>query len=801
MFVSLFQEEDVFYESTYIDYIHLKSHNKGGFNHEKTRSILVLILICMIMIQSATYSVAGLDSQDDTTDNQVYLDDFALVEEDYHYAEPVESDSTRTDINLPSKYDPRPEMTTSIKDQYATGGCGLLASYSVLETSAFYSTGLKYTYSAESPRMIQSYRLWLENGLDINNQQGYFLHSSNKSWSFEIASSYFTCINEPIISNGVYQNSVSWVAPNLESNVPFTTTLHDVDNANGTGTPLDDYWPDNLDTYANAYATGTKYVNQSGYKNAITTYGALYTLVSLKNYYYTTHSVYEAEDTNGNHAIAIVGWDDNYSRYNFNPARQQPTEDGAWLCKNSYGAGNNLNGYFWVSYEDAVISSLSGGWVVNEVDKVSKNERMLAYDSMSMFDYDSRPNDSEVYIANVYDTTDYPEYSSINKVMFYSRNTGDVYNIYITPVEVDGTIPALDQIGLPLATGYMSHEGYYTAKLDTSYTLSSTTNKYAIIVKFSDMMSNGIALSREKYRPYYNTPQLPVVNPGESYYNSGNGWVDLSGGTMTTSYGNYCIRPTLTRATSVTYNSSIPPIQKFNNGNSFDVNLTLNGNLLYTIKNGNQILYEDTHFTSSGNTITFTSDFLNSLSNTSRTVLTFNFSDGISRTLSIYPQEVTSVSIDGVAVKGTLLTAKAYSNGTVIPASNLYYTWIRKAKTGTTWQTISGATSSTYQLTSSDLDYYIRCYVRAKATSPYLPSYIYAPSTNYVIQYGDADSDGDITISDATKIQQYLAHIDSLNDDEYVAADVDGDGDVSSIDALYIQWYISHAIDHFPVEE
>ncbi len=53
-----------------------------------------------------------------------------------------------------------------------------------------------------------------------------------------------------------------------------------------------------------------------------------------------------------NHMVQIVGWDDNYSRDNFN-ANYRPNYNGAWLVKNSWGTNWGLNGFFWVSYQDA----------------------------------------------------------------------------------------------------------------------------------------------------------------------------------------------------------------------------------------------------------------------------------------------------------------------------------------------------------------------------------------------------------------------------------------------------------------
>ncbi len=56
------------------------------------------------------------------------------------------------------------------------------------------------------------------------------------------------------------------------------------------------------------------------------------------------------------HAITIVGWDDNYSRDNFAEGAK-PTSDGAYIVLNTYGTESFDNGYIYISYEDTFIEN------------------------------------------------------------------------------------------------------------------------------------------------------------------------------------------------------------------------------------------------------------------------------------------------------------------------------------------------------------------------------------------------------------------------------------------------------------
>ena len=60
--------------------------------------------------------------------------------------------------------------------------------------------------------------------------------------------------------------------------------------------------------------------------------------------------------TGTNHDVLLVGWDDNYSRNNFD-SRLKPKANGAWRVRNSYGSGWGDGGYFWLSYEDKSLST------------------------------------------------------------------------------------------------------------------------------------------------------------------------------------------------------------------------------------------------------------------------------------------------------------------------------------------------------------------------------------------------------------------------------------------------------------
>lgn len=76
----------------------------------------------------------------------------------------------------------------------------------------------------------------------------------------------------------------------------------------------------------------------------------------------TVATFYCPTDNTADHAVNIVGWDDNFPAENF---KTRPEGDGAWLVRNSWSdqTGNDYKSYFWISYYDKGIED--DAWILD----------------------------------------------------------------------------------------------------------------------------------------------------------------------------------------------------------------------------------------------------------------------------------------------------------------------------------------------------------------------------------------------------------------------------------------------------
>ncbi len=271
--------------------------------------------------------------------------------------------------------------------------------------------------------------------------------------------------------------------------------------------------------YTNVEKGALQYFNES----TLETYG------NSDAYYCDYNFKYEGtNDILPDHQITIIGWDDNYSKENFNEAHR-PKNDGAYIVLNSWGDKFSDDGIFYISYEDTYIESDVYG-ISNVDDKDYDN--LYQYDENGLVDYISIENIEMEYGANVFTRkTSEPELLTEVSV---ANKIETQYEIYVNPssgdLDFDELIKVADTDILPT--------GMHTIEIDKEIIL--TGDKFAIVVKYkNDSKENnsscfGIESTLEsvyKYEIFTESPYLKAeINSGESYlYDaSAKQWIDLT---------------------------------------------------------------------------------------------------------------------------------------------------------------------------------------------------------------------------------------------------------------------------------
>ena len=116
-------------------------------------------------------------------------------------------------------------------------------------------------------------------------------------------------------------------------------------------------------------------------KDAIYTHGSVATEMFMDDKFYSAeyNSYYCPDEFEENHAIMLVGWDDDFSKDHF--ISGTPEGDGAWLVRNSWGAEMyDSSGYFWMSYYDQPF--LNRGYVVAFDAAPGQYDHCYAYDAI-----------------------------------------------------------------------------------------------------------------------------------------------------------------------------------------------------------------------------------------------------------------------------------------------------------------------------------------------------------------------------------------------------------------------------------
>lgn len=217
---------------------------------------------------------------------------------------------------------------------------------------------------------------------------------------------------------------------------------------------------------------------------------------------------YNPNRVSTNHAVMIVGWDDEFSRENFGESK--PEGDGAWLCKNSYGTEWGNDGFFWISYEDA--SLLTKNVYFYDVSSVTAYDNNYQYDGGA-----SGVNYLCNYEANMYHISWKQELKALG---VYSMTSNDSLKVSVytgcSKTPTDGVLAASVEIQQPYA-------GFHTIELETPILLDADQNISVIV----EHIIGKVNADGDKESSWYRNKSSAL--PGQSFISSkGTVWTDIS---------------------------------------------------------------------------------------------------------------------------------------------------------------------------------------------------------------------------------------------------------------------------------
>lgn len=350
--------------------------------------------------------------------------------------------------SIPTAYDSRDYgNVTAIKDQNPYGTCWSFATMAVMESSLL-SQGIYEDVDLSEYHLIY----YSFNGVTDDPLGG----TSNDSitYSHDMATALETGGNATV----AYHALANWVGAVEEDMVPYPTVTGSVESLPGT---TESAYLNNVVHLQQAYIMNKS--DTAAIKQFIMDYGAVTASFFYNANFLNDDAYYTNHYTGSNHAITLVGWDDNYSKNNF---RTQPSKNGAWLVKNSWDTWFGDGGYFWLSYEDTSLQDTFCAFVAESADNYDNNYQ---YDGSYL---NSNYTFTEAKVANVFQAKAGTWGETLDAVAFETTSVNLNYSVQIYTDLTDATDPTSgkERLSQPV-TGTTTFQGYYTVELPQSVLL------------------------------------------------------------------------------------------------------------------------------------------------------------------------------------------------------------------------------------------------------------------------------------------------------------------------------------------
>ncbi|MBQ5989934.1 MAG: hypothetical protein IJL67_10610 [Oscillospiraceae bacterium] len=258
---------------------------------------------------------------------------------------------------------------------------------------------------------------------------------------------------------------------------------------------------------------------------------------SEENYNRNTASYYDSKADQTNHAVLIVGYDDNFDRNNF---KNTPPGDGAWIIKNSWGKNWADSGFFYLSYYDESIFNACS----LKAEKAGRYQTNYQHDELFYTASVSpdRINPRTGYMANMF-TAEKDEY--ITGAGFYTTDNNASYEISVCTGLLYDTDPSSGTQS-SITAGTEKYAGYHTVTLAEPVKVKKG-EKFAVICRLENPQ-NKCPIPVESVVTYagffncgnYDTEIERTSSYGESFISSnGTNWRDTFGLILTEPFNAY----------------------------------------------------------------------------------------------------------------------------------------------------------------------------------------------------------------------------------------------------------------------
>ena len=314
-------------------------------------------------------------------------------------------------------------------------------------------------------------------------------------------------------SSFIYHAYANWVGAADEKTAPYSEAAATLESGLSNDIAMND--SAHLRNFYIVNKADRKYIKQ-----LIKEYGGVGMSYYDDNQYYdySTNSYYSTVSDNTNHAISVVGWDDDKVTNSSNK--------GAWLVRNSWGSDEYSHfGYFWMSYDEPSIYDR-----VYALDCVSDTgssdddfyDHNYQYDLSAYSQYGWIGTGTSSTIANIFTATGT---QLLKAVGVETQNPNINYTVNIYTDIANSSNPESGTL-VRTQTGSFTYQGFHTIKMDNPLTLTKGET-FSVVIKLESMdgKSGAYYVMESNYNLGNAASWYCGAEKGQSFV-YGNGWND-----------------------------------------------------------------------------------------------------------------------------------------------------------------------------------------------------------------------------------------------------------------------------------